>query len=99
MIHLVSLEKFMPYFFAHDLQNYARMTPVYLSDMHNLSSDDRLFIEKNFCVCKSDIPFISIGVDHALEQENKVTKVMGGITNLSIDDNKLEQFFMIKRQL
>ena len=39
------------------------------------------------------IPFGSIGVDHALEQQNKLIKIVGGIRNISIDENKLEQFF------
>ena len=42
---------------------------------------------------KTMIPFVSIGVDHALEQQNKLMKIVGGIRNISIDENKLEQFF------
>ena len=37
------------------------------------------------------IPFVSIGV----EQQNKLMKIVGGIRNISFDENKLEQFFAI----
>lgn len=32
-LHLTSLEMFTKYFFSHDKINYARMIPVYLSEM------------------------------------------------------------------
>ena len=32
--HLASLHHLVKYFFAHDQQNYARMVPVYLSEMY-----------------------------------------------------------------
>ena len=34
------------------------------------------------------IPFVSIGVDHALEQQNNLMKIVRGIQNISIDENK-----------
>ena len=40
-LHHDSLDRFSSYFFALDLGNYARMTPVYLSFMYSLSKDDR----------------------------------------------------------
>ena len=38
--HLASLNEFIKYFFALDLQNYARYSPVYLSQMYDLQSKD-----------------------------------------------------------
>ena len=87
-LHLASLDRFSPYFFALDLGNYARMTPVYLSSMYSLRKDDREtwdFISSNFCCNKTKAPFVAIGVDHCLEQVNKELKVMGGIVGLSDD--------------
>ena len=33
--HLASLGAMMPYFFVHDLQNYARLTPLYVAQIRN----------------------------------------------------------------
>ena len=95
-LHLVALDNLVPYFFALDLQNHASMSPIYLSEMYNLAMEDQeLLSAGSFCVAKTMIPFISIGVDHALEQKNKLMKIVRGIRNISIDENKLEQFFAI----
>ena len=84
-LQLVALDHFAKYFFATDLINYARMTPIYLSQMYGLKDEDPetwVFLKKNFCCRKSLKPFTAIGVDHALEQVNKELKVMGGIVGL-----------------
>ena len=77
--HLTTLEM-VKYFFALDLQNYARLTPVYISQMYTLKKDDPViwdFLENsNFTVNKSDVPFCSIGVDHAIEHENRAMQVI-----------------------
>ena len=39
-LHLSSLELMIPYFFVHDLQNYARLMPVYRAQMHGLKESD-----------------------------------------------------------
>ena len=83
-----SLDLLSPYFFALDLGNCARMTPVYLSFMCSLRKDDREtwdFISSNFCCNKTKALFAVIGVDHCLEQVYKELKVMGGIVGLSDD--------------
>ena len=85
-LHLVALDRFSNFFFILDLSNYARMTPIYLSDMYQLKETDGetwSFLKINFCCRKSITPFTAIGVDHALEQINRELKVMGGIVGLS----------------
>lgn len=86
LLHLNSLNKMIPYFFAHDQQNYARLSPVYLSEMEEVRNNEKdiwnFFREGNFSVQKRDIPFTAIGADHALEQENKNIKVLGGVKGL-----------------
>ena len=37
-LHLVALELFVKYFFAHDRINYSRMMPLYLGEMKSLRS-------------------------------------------------------------
>ena len=82
-LHLTSLEMSFKYFFAYDQINYARFTPVYLSEMFSLKRRDQQTLEflvaGNFSVNKSQVPFCALGTDHALEQENRKMKVLGGI--------------------
>ena len=40
-LHLSTLHELTKYFFAYDMQNYARLTPVYLSQMYSLKDKDR----------------------------------------------------------
>lgn len=65
-LQLVSLDRFTKYFFATDLINYARMTPIYLSHMYSMKGEDSEtwdFLKINFCCRKSLKPFTAIGVD------------------------------------
>ena len=61
----------IPYFFAHDLQNFARLMPEYLAQMYDLKKDKqatwKFFEEGNFSVNKSAVPFSAIGADHGIE--------------------------------
>ena len=78
-----TLHSLGPYFFALDMLNYARMTPVYLSQMFAVKETDfdtwEYLSNGGFCVNKSKVPFTSIGADHGIEQENRALKVVGGI--------------------
>ena len=47
---------------------------------------------KKFSIIKSKIPFVGIGTDHALEQENKVMKVAGSVTGLTQNQAALNRF-------
>ena len=94
-LHLSLLNSLVKYFFAHDQINYARLTPLYIADMLQLKDTDRKtwnYLEQNFSVGKSTIPFTSIGSDHAMEQDNKKMKVAGGIIGLTQNKNALNRF-------
>ena len=82
-LHLYNLHQLCPYFFAFDMTNYIRMTPVDLSQMYELKKKDTrtwdLLNEGNFSISKSDVPFTATGPDHDTEQENRTFKVLGGI--------------------
>ena len=73
-LHLSSMESLCKYFFAHNRLKYAQMVPLYLAEMHSLKESDldiwTEFSQGHFCVKKSQVPFCSIGVDHALEHVN-----------------------------
>ena len=94
-LHLASLNKFVDYFFAHDQINYARLTPLYLATMTEFEIKDEnswRYLESNYSIAKSPIPFIAIGSDHAMEQENKTMKVLGGIIGLTQQREALNRF-------
>ena len=94
-LHLSSLDGLIKYFFAHDHLNYARMTPLYRATMLELKSNDLetwQYLKENFAIAKSEIPFTAIGSDHAMEQENKVLKVSGGVTGLTQNESALNRF-------
>ena len=96
-LHLASLQNLAKYFFAFDLQNYARFTPVYLSQMYELETINPTswsFLRKNFTVNKTRIPFSAIGPDHAIEHENRALKVIGGIKGIANKPSILNTYFL-----
>ena len=44
-----------------------------------------MFESGNFSMNKSDISFSTIGLDHALKQENRVGKILSGIKGIGND--------------
>ena len=56
-------------------------------------------MEGNFCVKKSPIPFTSLGVDQALEQENRKMKVLEGLGGLTRRPAALARFFLVAPEL
>ena len=93
----------IPYFFAHDLQNYARLMPEYLAQMYELKEKDNqiweFFNKGNFSVNKSELPFNAIGADHGIEQENRTPKVIGGVTGILINKMALHRFGLVAPEL
>lgn len=87
-LHLASLHEYIKYFFAHDQINYARLSPVYIASISE-------YLEENFSVNKKGIPFTSIGSDHALEQNNRMMKTIGGIVGLTQNQSSLNRYFLI----
>ena len=97
-LHLRSLHKLCPSFFSFDMIKYARMTPVYLSQMMDLKENDEktwiMMMKSGFCVEKSKVTFTFIGADHGIEQENRSIKVMGGIKGISNSSINLDEYFL-----
>lgn len=48
---------------------------------------------------KSDVPFCGIGINHALEQVNKTTKVLGGIKRITQKPKTLAKFIVVVPEL
>ena len=93
----------VPYFFAFDMLNYARLRPVYLSQMTKLKKKDndtwQAFQTGHFSVNKSSVPFSAIGADHALEQQNRAVKVLGGVKGIANSHTALAEYFMAAGEL
>ena len=97
-LHLSSLCELTKYFFAFDLQNYARLIPVYTAQMSSLKVSDPeawTFLQDNMSVNKTHIPFSAIGPDHAIEHENRAMKVQGGIKGIANYESSLDKHFLI----
>ena len=48
--------------------------------------------EENFTIIQNKIPFVEIGTDQALEQENKVIKVAGCVIDITQNQATLNRF-------
>ena len=75
-LHLQAAEALNKFFFAFDRIKYKRLWPRYITDMYDLRinhPDTWKELEAgNLSVTKNDIPFVSIGADHACEHLNKM---------------------------
>ena len=69
------------------LMTIENMTKLKTSDCESWQ-----YLEENFSIIKSKILFVGIGSDHALEQENKVMKVAGGVIGLTQNQAALNRF-------
>ena len=57
------------------------------------------FLDGNLSVSKSLVAICSIGVDQALEQENKSLKIQGGIKGVGNKESALEEHFLISCEM
>ena len=97
-LHLEALNATVLYFFAFGMLNYARLTPVYLSQIIKWNENDRetweVLQRSNFNVSKWSVPFPAIDADHGLEQQNRALRVLGGIKWIANSQTALDEFFM-----
>ena len=99
-LHLTATKSFVKYFFAHSKLNYARMIPVYLSDMQSLEQTDAdiydEFLQGNWVVNKNPhTTFCAIGADHALEHVNRSMKVSDGLVGITLNPTVRVKFFLL----
>ena len=92
-----------PYFFVHDFQNYARLMPVCMAQMHALKESDpticQYFHDGNFSVNKSSCAFSTIGRDNGIEQENRSLKVLGVVKGILLNKAALHRFSLASPEL
>ena len=53
----------------------------------------------NISVTKSEIPFVSIGPDHAYEHLNRMMKVHSGLVGISNNANARQRFFLASPEM
>ena len=82
--------------------NYARMMPVYLSDMKLKDSKSTVyaeFLQGNWVVYKNPLPFWAIGADHALEHINRAMKVSWGLVGITLNPSARTKSILIAPEL
>ena len=94
--HLEASEDLCKDLFSQDRIKYMRMTPLYIRSQFALQETDpetwNALASGDFCVNKTDLPFVSIGVDHAGEQVNNTLNVDGGITGIASNQNARDRY-------
>ncbi|KAJ8344747.1 hypothetical protein SKAU_G00289400 [Synaphobranchus kaupii] len=102
-LHLEAAEALSKLFFAFDRMKYKRLWPRYIADMHDLRTNHpetwKELEAGNLSVTRNDIPFVSIGADHACEHLNKQMKVHSGLIGISNNANARQRFFMATPEL
>jgi len=102
-LHLQAGEQLNKLFFAFDRIKYKRLWPRYITDMYDLRTNHPKTWEElragNIAVTKSDIPFVSIGADHACEHLNKLMKMHAGLVGISNNASARQRFFMVTPEL
>ena len=85
-------------FFAFNRWKYKRLWPRYLADMYEIKTKYpatwQNLNDGNISVTKSEIPFVSIGADHACEHLNRMMKVHSGLVGISKNANARQRFFL-----
>ena len=102
-LHLQAGEQLSRLFFAFDRIKYKRLWPRYITDMQDLRNNHPQTWDEmkagNISVTKNEIPFVSIGADHACEHLNKLMKIHSGIVCISNNANARQRFFMVTPEL
>jgi hypothetical protein len=103
VLHLEAGEALSKMFFAMDRIKYKRLWPRHIADMYDLRTNHpntwRELEAGNISVTKNEIPFVSIGADHACEHLNKLMKVRSGLIGISNNANARQRFFMAAPEL
>ena len=97
-LHVDSIAKMLPWFFALNHQNYARWLSVHLLDMRTLPQTAPevacKFNEGFFTVNKSSNRFSAVAIDQAHEQNNAIVKGGGGAVGLTENLSALRRWMV-----
>ena len=102
-LHLEASEALSKLFLALDRTKYKRLWPRYIADMQELKTKHPATWQEledgNISVTKSEIPFVSIGADHACEHLNRMMKVHSGLVGISNNANARQRFFLASPEM
>ena len=102
-LHLAAGELLSRLFFSMDRIKYKRLWPRYISDMHDLKTKYpetwKELVGGSLSVSKNDVPFTSIGADHACEHLNRQMKIKSGLIRISNNPNARQKFFLATPEL
>jgi len=97
-LHLKAGEQLSKLFFDFDRIKYKRLWPRYIADMYDLRTNHpetwKELQTGNIAVTKSNVPFVSIGADHACEHLNKLMKIHSGLVGIPNNANARQRFFL-----
>ncbi|XP_070559922.1 uncharacterized protein [Ptychodera flava] len=99
-VHLSTLRKMLPWYFAYGRVNYSRYLPVYLQEMSALPQTHpnvyEKFCEGEFAVQRSDDhPFSMTPCDQIIEQTfNRESKTKGGLVGFTRNKGALNQWIL-----
>jgi len=89
--------------FAYTREPSSVVSARYIADMHDLRTKHPKTWEElqagSIAVTKTDIPFVSIGADHACEHLNKLMKIHSGLVGISNNANARQRFFLATPEL
>ena len=102
-LHQEAGEALRKLFFAFDRIKYKWLWPRYITDMHELKTKHpatwKELEDANLSVTKSEIPFVSMGSDHACEYLNRMMKVHTGLVGISNNSNTRQHFFLASPEM
>lgn len=99
-LHLSSLRRMIPWFFAYDRPNYARYAPIYLMEMMNLRTTHPDIYEDmangGFVVNRQNqYGFSNVAVDQTIEQTlNRDSKTKGGLTGMTLRKGAVHRWIL-----
>lgn len=100
-LHLATVRRMLPWYFAYDRQNYARYLSAYWVEMINLPKThphcyEEVTAKGNWTVQRKDANrFSSIACDQAIEQTcNRDSKTKGGITGITLNRGAVQRWIL-----
>lgn len=100
LLHLAMIQEMIPWYFAYDMQNYAKYLPIYYRQMSRLQTDHPAVYEHcmngGFTTQMSDTnPFGRIPIDQTIgETAKKDTQTPGGTKGFSLKPAAISHFYL-----
>ena len=91
-LYVEALEALVPWFFALDHTHYAHCPlSVHIRDIKSVTGEVLDLLRSCWVFQKTNKRFSSIPIDQAHEQNNKITKIIGGVIGLTEKPNAVKK--------